>query len=498
MKDRFLAKLAYLNMKKDFLMTGFRVVEIGALIATQFGCKPAPTISTEPSQDNTHTSEVDPNAPAEILKITSGELRVVKDLELKEKMIASLPANKPESLGDFDVFNIRVGDKDIPSIMYPILDNTTVVSLSPTGVENKTLQSVALYTEFVDATGVKSWVRLIAVNPDPNAPATVWVYDPKGFPGTEQVVDMNRAVLGYGFDETQNKAVSIKFQPLFIQPNYIKNYDYTQAVDVSIVGDIPAGMKVQAMLVPFDTPTQTATAKPGETATETSTAKPAVEAIDISNPEKFRKEEWDYLISPEYLAELQRKEKAGELPSVSKNAVYIKPGFVSYVPDNKPDSQMLTKYGIDAIFKLSNEATYLNTQSRPFTLVDAVKTTQNGIKLILLTYKWENSDKTYAFSGQLIFDNGQAKEWIGDIVNPTRYPTGSYFVKNSDRGDGCKALIDQTSKTALDSSGFCNYYYNSPEIFLQKDLYIKWSQTGKIINTNTLPIAIASSDPISK
>lgn len=246
-KDRVLATLANINMNKNILFTSVSIAEIIAIAACQVTGGVSPTISSEPGQQNNpNTLTVDPTA--EIVKITAGELTVVSDQTTKEKIITSLPQDRPEALGEADVFNIRVGDENIPTVMYPIVPDTIIKSVAPDGTENKTLQSIATYTEFVDVDGNKSWVRLFAINPDPNVKATVWAYDPSGIPASDQTVTVNRAVLGYQFDEESDKLTSIKFQPLFVNPNYIPGYNYTDAIDVTIVGTEPSGMKVQAMM----------------------------------------------------------------------------------------------------------------------------------------------------------------------------------------------------------------------------------------------------------
>ena len=245
-------------------------------------------------------------------------------------------------------------------------------------------------------------------------------------------------------------------------------------------------------------PTKPPTSAPTQTPAPTETPKIKVEALDISNPETFRAEEWEYLISPEYLANLEQREKAGELPSTPENPSYIKPEFVNIKYDD-PASKMLNKYGVDTIFTLSNEIAYTNQNKRPFVIVDAAKTEVHSIKIILLVNKWVNSDGSHAFTGHFIFDYRDTVAWLGDIADPTRYLTGSYFVKNSQRGDGCKALIDQVSEsTHIESADFCSYYYSHPDIFLPVEIYTKWRETG-ILNTNgSLPISVASSDAITR
>ena len=111
-------------------------------------------------------------------------------------------------------------------------------------------------------------------------------------------------------------------------------------------------------------PTITATSTPVvPTKIPTESQPSTVEQIDISNPESFSTEKWDYLISPEYLKELQNKEKEGLLPSVPENPYYVKPGFLSL--DFNDDMPLwLVKYGYNTIFSLSNEVAYLDLDKR--------------------------------------------------------------------------------------------------------------------------------------
>jgi len=247
-------------------------------------------------------------------------------------------------------------------------------------------------------------------------------------------------------------------------------------------------------------PTITATSTPAvPTKIPTESQPSTVEQIDISNPESFRTEKWDYLISPEYLKELQNKEKEGLLPSVPENPSYIKPGFMHLNFEGKP-SGILKDYGQDPIFTLSNQSVYSNIDKRPYVFADIVNTELFGIKMIFLVNKWENSDGTSGFTGHFVPNYSLLRKIgintaLGNISKG--YITGGFFAKTN-KVDGCLGSLKAWGVPAGTIPTFCEYYYNNQNKFLPKEIYINWKDSGNLVNTDSLPISIANGPTIQR
>lgn len=226
-----------------------------------------------------------------------------------------------------------------------------------------------------------------------------------------------------------------------------------------------------------------------------------VEKIDISNPENFRQISWEELTSPQYLAGLERKLKAGELPKISPEAVTLKTDFINLKYDDTEQSKMLQHYGVEHIFSLSNEAQLFQQEQRPYVLVDAVKTELFGVKLLVGVNLWETPGG-YLFTAHFVPDTNATREalngYFGTGGYDGEYPTGGFFIKQSAEGDGVLRALKGWEATG-DHQAFSDYYYAHPEIFLPNSVYQAMLNEGdrsSVVNKGILPISPAYSNPI--
>lgn len=230
-----------------------------------------------------------------------------------------------------------------------------------------------------------------------------------------------------------------------------------------------------------------------------------VEQLDISNPESFRTEKWEYLISPAYLADLKEKDRKGELPSLPENPSYVKPGYMSFNPDKTPTT-MIKNNGFDLLFTISSSSLYSVIEKRPFELVDIAKTKIKGVDFYFYVIKWENDPSITNEPGFLGYitpisdytDKIGLNELTGNT--PETYVTGLYISDTEGKvtTSGCKKVLDNTVNEGTSIEPFCEYLAKNQEILIQPEIYRLWSEKGMLINNNVIPISFASLKNTSK
>ena len=158
---------------------------------------------------------------------------------------------------------------------------------------------------------------------------------------------------------------------------------------------------------------------------------------------------------------------------------------------------MLNEYGFDTMFSLSNQKAYLDISKRPWVIIDAVKTEFGDVKMIILISKYENSDNTSGYLGEIMFSyNSTLKSLINSDLDLSRYPVGGFFSKTSQRGNGCQALINQLAGRTVQSEEFCNFYFSNPQIFLNDGIFTEWKETGNLNIKNIIPFTLRSTKKI--
>ena len=224
-----------------------------------------------------------------------------------------------------------------------------------------------------------------------------------------------------------------------------------------------------------------------------------VEQIDISNPEAFRTVEWEYLISPAYLAELEQKEKDGLLPKVPDNPSYVQPGYVSFTPDKTP-SVMIKNNGFDLLFTISSSSLYSDMEKRPFQLVDITKTKIEGVDFYFYVIKWENDPSIANESGFLGYitpiSDYTHKIGLNKLVGFTqnKYVTGLYIsdAEGNVTTNGCKKVLENTVDGGTSIEPFCEYLAKNQETLIQPEIYKLWSEKGTLINNSIIPVSFAA------